>query len=380
MRNILVLFVFLSTYLTSAIAAPALIPAPPHVNATAHLLIDHNSGHVLAEHNADKQIEPASLTKLMTAYVVFFELERGGISLEDKVKVSEKAWRTSIGGSRMFIKVGSYVFVKELLKGLIIQSGNDAAIALAEHTADTEASFVELMNQHAERLGMNATHFKNSSGLTDNEHYTTVHDLAILSRAVINDFPKHYTRYKVKKYSYNNITQYNRNRLLWMDERVDGLKTGHTEAAGYCLIASAKKNDMRLISIVTGTSKDDARISASRKLLNYGFRFFETSLIHKANTEITNMRVWKGEKQQLSLGISKNLYITTPKGSGKKIKNNIKVEAMIEAPVAEGQSYGQLNIVLGDKQLATQKLVALSAIKKGGLWRKLIDNIQLLFQ
>ena len=378
MRNILILVTFLFTYVTTVIAAPSLIPAPPRVNAKAYLLIDHNSGHILAEHNADKQVEPASLTKLMTAYVALFEIERGGISLEDKVKISEKAWR--MGGSRMFINVNSYVSVEELLKGLIVQSGNDASVALAEHIAGSESAFVELMNQHAERLNLISTHFNNSTGWPDKNHYTTARDLAKLSQAIINDFPEHYAWYKIKKYTYNNITQPNRNRLLWLDERVDGLKTGHTKAAGYCLISSAKQNNMRLISIVTGTNKDSARIAASRKLLNYGFRFFETNLIHKANTEITNMRIWKGEQEQLSLGITKDLYITVPKGLSRKIKNNIKVEAMIEAPVAKGKSYGQLNVMLGDKQLVTQELVALSSIKEGGIWRKLSDYIQLMFQ
>lgn len=378
MRNTFALFILLSTFLTSAIAAPALIPAPPRVNAKAYLLIDHNSGHILAEKNADKKIEPASLTKLMTAYVVLFEIERGGISIDDEVKISKKAWR--MRGSRMFIRVNSLVSVKELLKGLIIQSGNDASVALAEHVASNESAFVELMNQHAEQLNMTSTHFNNSTGWPDKNHYTTARDLAKLSQALINDFPTHYSAYKEKVYTYNNIRQYNRNKLLWLDDRVDGLKTGHTEAAGYCLISSAKNKNMRLISIVTGTNKDDARIAASRKLLNYGFRFFETNLIHKANAEITNMRVWKGEEQKLSLGISENLYVTTPKGLRKKIKNNLKVEAMIEAPVNEGQSYGQLNIMFGDKNLDTRELVALSSINEGGIWRKLVDNVQLMFQ
>ena len=378
MRNIFILFIFLSGFLTSAIAAPSLIPAPPRVNAKAYLLIDHNSGHILAEHNADKQIEPASLTKLMTTYVVLYEIERGGISLEDDVKISEKAWR--MRGSRMFAKVNSLVSVKELLKGLIVQSGNDASVALAEHVADSEAAFVELMNQHAARLDMTATHFNNSTGWPDKNHFTTARDLAKLSRAIIRDFPAHYSWYKIKKYTHNNITQPNRNRLLWLDDRVDGLKTGHTEAAGYCLISSAIDNGTRLISVVTGTNRDDARIAASRKLLNYGFRFFETNLIHKANTEITKMRVWKGEKEQLALGISKNLYITTPKGVRNKIKNNIKVEAMIEAPITKGQSFGRLNIMLGKEQIATQELIALSTINEGSIWQKLSDNIQLMFQ
>ena len=378
MSNILVLIFLFSTFLTSAIAAPSLIPAPPRVNAKAYLLIDHNSGHILAEKNADKQIEPASLTKLMTAYVVLFEIERGGISVDDEVKISKKAWR--MRGSRMFIRVNTNVSVKQLLKGLIIQSGNDASVALAEHVASNEAAFVELMNQHAERLNMTATHFNNSTGWPDKEHYTTARDLAKLSQAIVNDFPIHYSTYKEKEYTYNNIRQYNRNRLLWLDERVDGLKTGHTEAAGYCLISSAKNKNMRLISVVTGTSKDDARINASRKLLNYGFRFFETSLIHEANTEVTNMRVWKGEDQRLSLGLKENLYVTMQKGMRNKIKNNLKVEAMIVAPVAEGQSYGQLNIMLGKKNLASRELIALTNINEGSIWRKLIDNIKLMFQ
>ena len=377
-RNIFILLVLLSSFISSVLAAPALIPAPPRVNAKAYLLIDHNSGHVLAEQNADKRIEPASLTKLMTAYVVLYEIERGGISLDDKVKISEKA--RQMGGSRMFVEVNSYVSVTNLLKGLIIQSGNDASVALAEHIASDEASFVELMNQHAERLNMNATHFNNSTGWPDDNHYTTARDLSILSRAIINDFPKHYPAYKEKEFTYNNIKQNNRNRLLWLDDRVDGLKTGHTEAAGYCLISSAKNDNMRLISVVTGTSRDEARIAASRKLLHYGFRFFETNLVHKANEEITNLHVWKGEEQKVSLGIEKNLYITLPKGLHRKIKNNIKVEAMIEAPVTQGKSYGQLNIMLGKKKLTSRELIALNSVKEGGIWRKLIDNIQLMFQ
>jgi len=376
------LFLFLSLFahltLTTATAAPSLIPAPPRVNAKSYLLIDHHSGYVLAEKNADKRIEPASLTKLMTAYVVLFEISRGGISLEDEVKISKKAWR--MGGSRMFIEVNKFVSVKKLLKGLIIQSGNDATVALAEHIAVSEQAFVELMNQHADRLEMSSTNFNNSTGWPDKKHYTTARDLAKLSRAIINDFPEHYSAYKEKEYTYNNIRQYNRNRLLWLDDRVDGLKTGHTEAAGYCLISSAKQKGMRLISIVTGAAKDDARISSSRKLLNYGFRFFETNLVHKANSKITEMRVWKGEKQQLSLGITENLFITTPKSLSKKIKNNIKVEAMIEAPVIKHQSYGEVNIMLGDKQIATRDLVALSAVAEGSIWQKLMDSIQLMFQ
>lgn len=378
MRFILSIIFFTHLFLSTASAAPSLIPAAPRVNAKSYLLIDFASGQILAEKEANKQIEPASLTKLMTAYVVFYEISRGSISLDEEVKISKKAWR--MRGSRMFVEVNTFVTVEKLLKGLIIQSGNDATVALAEHIAVNESAFVELMNQHAERLEMNATNFNNSTGWPDKGHYTTARDLAKLSRAMIRDFPEYYSSYKIKEYTYNNIRQYNRNKLLWLDDRVDGLKTGHTEAAGYCLISSAKKDNMRLISIVTGSTKEDARISASQKLLNYGFRFFETKLVHKANTEITNMRVWKGDTERLSLGVTENLYVTTSKGSRNKIKSNIKVEAMIEAPVADGATYGQVNVMLGSKQLASQELVALASVNEGSIWRKLVDNIQLMFQ
>lgn len=378
MRILVILALFSHLFLAIATAAPSLIPAPPSITAKSYLLIDHDSGYVLAEQDADRRIEPASLTKLMTAYIVLFEVSRGVIRLDDEVKISEKAWR--MGGSRMFIRVNTLVSVDKLLKGLIIQSGNDATVALAEHIAQSEQAFVELMNQHAVRLGMTATNFNNSTGWPDNNHYTTARDLAKLSRAIINDFPDHYATYKEKEYTYNNIRQYNRNRLLWLDDRVDGLKTGHTETAGFCLISSAKQDNMRLISIVTGANKDDARISASRKLLNYGFRFFETNLIHTTNSEITKMRVWKGDTEQLSLGIDKNIYVTTAKGLYKQLISNIKVEAMIEAPVKKGQSFGQLNIMLGDKQLVTRELVALTSVAEGSMWHKLVDNIKLIFQ
>ncbi len=378
MRKTLYLLITLFTLSLSANALPSLVPSPPRIDAKAYLLMDHHSGTVLAEKNADKRIEPASLTKLMTAYIVAYEIERGSISMDDEVLISVKAWRMK--GSKMFIREGTHVSVDKLLKGLIIQSGNDAAVALAEHVAGSEEAFVELMNQHAQRLGMTSTHFNNSTGWPDKNHYTTVRDLAKLTRAVINDFPEHYAVYKIKEYTYNNIRQSNRNGLLWRDDRVDGLKTGHTEAAGYCLIASAKQNDMRLISIVMGTSSDAARIATSRKLINYGFRFFDTRLLHKANEPVTNIRIWKGEEEELPLGIEKDLYITIPKGQYKKLKTLIKLDALIEAPAKKGQAYGDLEIMLGDKLLLDRKLVALKDIKQGGIWRKMVDSIKLWFQ
>ncbi len=359
-------------------AAPSLVPSPPAINAKAWLLIDYNSNQVLAEHNVDEQVEPASLTKMMTGYVVQKEIENGSISMDDMVLVSEKAWRMK--GSRMFIEVNKRVSLRDLLKGMIIQSGNDASVALAEHVAGSEDAFVQLMNQYARSLGMNGTHYMNSTGWPEKNHYTTVRDLAILARALIRDFPEHYAWYKEKVFTYNNIKQNNRNRLLWLDERVDGIKTGHTESAGYCLVASAKEGDMRLISVVVGTSSDKARSATSRKLLNYGFRFYETFLLHKANEPLTTMRIWKGEKENLPLGLSEDLYLTLPRGQRSKVSASMTVEPMLVAPAIKGQSYGTVDIKLGNRTLVSKPLVALEDIPEGGLWRSLVDNIMMMFQ
>ncbi|MGD8812556.1 MAG: D-alanyl-D-alanine carboxypeptidase family protein, partial [Thioalkalispiraceae bacterium] len=290
----------LSLLSLSVNAAPNLVPAPPAIGAEAYLLIDHHSGRVIAEKNPDKRIEPASLTKLMTAYVVFYEMRNGTLDNEEQVKVSKKAWR--MGGSRMFIEVGKSIKVEKLIKGMIIQSGNDATVALAEHIAGSEDGFVTLMNRHAQNLGMTNTNFTNSTGWPDENHYTTAHDLAILTRKLIEQFPEHYALYKIKEYTFNNIRQFNRNRLLWRDDRVDGVKTGHTESAGFCLISSAIQDEMRLIAIVLGTNSEQARENDSRKLLNYGFRFYETFPLHASNEALTSMRIWKGEEEQLALG------------------------------------------------------------------------------
>lgn len=379
MLNKLRLIFLLNLFCVSLLnAAPSLVPAPPNIGANAYLLLDHNSGYVIAEHNADQRIEPASLTKLMTAYVVLYEIQRGSISLDDEVKVSEKAWR--MGGSRMFIEVNTKVSVNDLLKGLIVQSGNDAAVALAEHVADSEANFVALMNKHAQRLGLTSTQFANATGWPDPNHYSTARDLAKLSQAMINDFPEHYSWYKIKEYTYNNIRQSNRNRLLWLDESVDGIKTGHTESAGYCLISSALRSDMRLIAVVTGTNSETARINSSRKLLNYGFRFYETFLLHDANQALTDMRVWKGAEETVPLGISKPLYVTAPRGIRNRIKAKLQIDAMIEAPVTKGHEYGKINVMIDNEQLVSRPLIALASVDEGGLWTRLVDNIQLMFK
>lgn len=377
MRSFLTLTLLFLLLDSFAVATPAIVPAPPNLSAKAWLLIDHNSGRVLVEHNSHQRVEPASLTKMMTAYVVLYTMRNGSVSAEDMVRVSEKAWRMK--GSRMFIEVNSLVSVDELLKGMIIQSGNDASVALAEHVAGNEDAFVDLMNQHARSLGMTETNFTNSTGWPNAEHYTTPHDLAILSRALIRDFPDHYTWYRIKEYTYNNIRQFNRNRLLWLDDNVDGIKTGHTESAGYCLVASARKDDMRLISIILGTDSDNARASSSRKLLSYGFRFYETFLLHRANEPLENMRIWKGENETVPLGLQEDLYITIPRGQRNKVNANMTVETMLVAPAKKGQTYGSVNIMLGEEKLRQQSLVALEDVPEGGLWRQMIDNIKLLF-
>ncbi len=363
---------------SAAQAAPSIIPSPPKLAATGYVLMDYQSGQVIAENMANQRLEPASLTKMMTAYVVSHELKSEHISLNDKVRISEKAWR--MPGSRMFIEVGSEVSVEKLLKGLIIQSGNDASVALAEHVAGSEDSFVPLMNAHAKTLGMGGTHFANSTGLPHPDHYTTPHDMALLAAAIIRDFPDHYDWYSEKSYSYNNISQNNRNLLLFRDKSVDGLKTGHTEAAGYCLVASALRKEMRLISVVMGTRSEKARAQESQKLLNYGFRFYETHLLYSAGQELKEMRIWKGESEALKLGLRDELYITVPRGQYKKLNASLSVDKTIVAPVTRGQALGSVSIRLEDEVLAERPLVALHEVKEGGLMQVLKDNALLMFQ
>jgi D-alanyl-D-alanine carboxypeptidase (penicillin-binding protein 5/6) len=379
MRRLLPIFTFvLLALFVAASQAATLIPATPKIKAKGYLLIDFNSGRVLAEKKSGKRLEPASLTKMLTSYVIANELANGNISLDDEVRISEKAWRMQ--GSRMFIEVGKKVSVEKLLKGVIIQSGNDATVALAEHVAGSEDAFVSLMNQHAAELGMLDSHFMNSTGLPNKNHYTTPRDLAKLAIALIRDFPEHYKWYSEKKFVFNKISQYNRNRLLWRNKFVDGIKTGHTDSAGYCLVASAFRDDMRLISIVLGTRSDEARSSESQKLLTYGFRFFETHRLYKANEPLTTARVWKGAQEELSLGLAEDLYLTIPKGQYKKLVANMNLDARITAPIKKDQTFGSVNVSLGDEQYAKRELVALTAIESGGLFSNLIDEVKLLFE
>lgn len=359
-------------------AAPDFVPEAPNIAAEGYVLQDYHSGRILAEKNADERLEPASLTKLMTAYTIFDELRSGNIAKDDEVRVSKKAWKTV--GSRMFIKVGSRVKVGELLKGMIIQSGNDASVALAEHVAGSEDAFVALMNAHARSLGLTGTHFVNSTGLPTPEHYSTPRDMAKIAEALIREFPEYYSLYSQKKFTYNDITQYNRNKLLWRDESVDGLKTGHTDSAGYCLVASAKRDDMRLISVVMGTGSENARAQESQALLNYGFRFFRTHKLYAAGEPLKSVRVWKGETDSLPLGLAEELYVTVPRGRYDQLNAKMIVGRTLTAPVKKGQQVGTVNLSLGGNTLMDRPLVALADVSEGGLWDRLVDSVMLLFE
>lgn len=351
-----------------------MIPSPPSLAASSWMLMDADTGEVLVSHNADERLPPASLTKLMTAYLVEHELDRGDIDRDDQVLVSEKAWRT--GGSRMFIQEGSLVSVSQLLKGVIIQSGNDASVALAEHIAGGESAFADLMNQQADRMGMENSHFVNATGLPDENHYSSAHDMAQLASHIINDYPEQYKLYAEKEYTYNDIRQPNRNRLLWRDSSVDGLKTGHTEAAGYCLVASAKRDDMRLISVVMGADSDEARAQESQKLLSYGFRFFETMELYPQGAVLATPRIWGGEKNNLRLGVDREVSMTVPRGRGEEMAARLNLPSSIDAPVEAGERLGTLEIKLGDEVIGERPLVALESIEQGGIFKRLLDTVR----
>ena len=372
--------VFLVFSLISGAWSQAATPVPkaPSIAAKSYLLQDFYSGQSIAEQNSDQPMEPASITKLMTAYVVFTEIRNGSLALSDKVRISEKAWRTP--GSRMFVEVNSQVSVADLLKGMIVQSGNDATVALAEHIAGTEASFAGLMNHHAKELGLTRSNFVNSTGLPDKEHYTSARDIARIAHALIEEFPEYYQWYSEREFAYNDITQYNRNRLLWRDDSVDGIKTGHTDSAGYCLVTSAQREGMRLISVVLGTKGEEARADASQSLLNYGFRFFETHKLYDADNKLTTARVWKGATESVDLGLNRTLYVTIPRGEYKNLDAAMQLQDQIIAPVAQGQALGQVVVRLADKLVSEKDLVALQAIDEGSFWQRIVDEAMLYFQ
>lgn len=366
----LLLFLFCASL---AHAAP--LPSAPKVNATGYLLIDYDSGQILAEHNAKARLEPASLTKIMTAYTVFRELANNQIGLEDEVLISEKAWRT--GGSRMFVEVDTRVKLEELIKGMVIQSGNDASVALAEHVAGSEETFAAMMNELAVQLGMESTNFTNSTGWPDDNHYTTPYDIARVAIATIRDYPQYYPWYAEREMTYNNIVQRNRNRLLWKDDSVDGMKTGHTEAAGYCLVTSAKRGNMRLIAVVMGTESEKARATESLKLLNYGFRFFETHRLYSAGESLETTRVYKGDRERVQLGTARDIYVTVPRGQYVNLSPRLNVTDNLVAPLQKDRAYGQLTVTLDGETLVSEPVVALQNIGEGGFLHNAADSVRL---
>ena len=362
----------------SVVAQVMPAPAPPIIGAKSYLVIDSKTGHEIAALNPDAPLAPASLTKIMTTYVVFKALKQGQLRLEEEVTISEKAWRT--GGSRMFIEVGKKVTVEDLLLGMIVQSGNDASVALAEHVAGTESVFAELMNQSSAELGMHSSHFLNATGLPAEGHTTTARDLATLTRAMIAEFPDYYPWHAVKEFTFNDITQSNRNKLLWRDASVDGLKTGHTDEAGYCLVASARRDDMRIVSVVLGTSSEKARADGSQALINYGFRFFETRLLFKAGEEVTTARVWKSANENSRLGLMKDLYITVRRGAYDQLESSLDIPSIVLAPVLAGQPVAELKVRLGGEELLSEPLRALDDNPRGSFWQRTRDSVSLWFE
>lgn len=354
------------------------VPAPPQVQARGYYLIDHFSGKVLAAANENERLEPASLTKLMVAYAVFHALQNGRIKIDDQVRISPHA--RSQDGSRMFVEVGTLVSVEDLIQGMIVQSGNDATVALAEHVAGSEPVFVDLMNQYAQQLGMTGTHFQNSPGMPGPEHYSTARDMAVLASALIREFPQYYQWYSQRQFTWNNITQPNRNGLLDRDPSVDGLKTGHTASAGYCLVSSAKRDDMRLISVVMGSPSVRARETASEALLNYGFRFYETRKLLAANEPVVQVPVWKGAVKEIALGPSADVVVTMPRGQDQQLQVTADVQSPLLAPLETQAEAGKLRIVHGDTELGVYPLHPLAPVAPAGFFSRLIDDIKLMFQ
>jgi len=357
------------------VAAP--LPAAPQLSASSYLLIDHVSGRVLAEKNIDLRIEPASLTKMMTAYIIIDEIIKGGADLDEPVVISDFA--QSMPGSRMFIEEGTVGTVADLLRGLIVQSGNDASVALAEHFAGSEQGFVDLMNDKADELGLNNTRYANSSGLPHPDHYTTARDLGIVARATIADHPEFYRMYAEKEFVFNGIKQKNRNTLLWRDDSVDGIKTGHTEAAGYCLVASAVRDNMRLISIITGTASDKTRIAESQRLLNYGYRFFRTEKVYSAGEVVSAARIWMGKQEQIELGVAEDLYITLPRSQFETLKSDIQIAEYIRAPIDIGDEFGRTVLRTDGEVIGEVPLLALHRVEKGGLFLRMKHSIMRYF-
>jgi D-alanyl-D-alanine carboxypeptidase (penicillin-binding protein 5/6) len=357
---------------------PAVIPAAPQLAATGFILVDATTGSIVAESNSEQRLPPASLTKMMSSYLVVDEIEKGRITEDGMVNISVKAWK--MGGSRMYVKEGTQVPVIDLLRGVIIQSGNDSTVALAEYVSGNEDAFVDVMNQKAAQLGMTNTHFENSTGWPADGHLTTAKDLAVLARAIINDHPTHYPLYAEKYFFYNNIRQPNRNMLLFRDETVDGLKTGHTEEAGYCLVASSKRENTRFIAVVMGTVSESARAAETEKLLAYGFRYFQTTPLYQAGQQVSTSRVWAGKTEEVTIGIPNNIVLTLPKGREQALQAKMHINELIKAPIAVGQELGNLTVELDGQLLVNTPIVALSAVEEAGFFARLIDNLKLFFR
>ncbi len=353
--------------------APLVIPPPPTIDAKAYIIVDASSGKVVGASNPDLQLPPASLTKLMTLYLTFSALANGQIHLDDQVPISKKAWQT--GGSRMFVKPGDTVTVRELLQGIIVDSGNDACVAMAEYIGGTEASFTDLMNQQAQRLSMNNTHFTDCNGLPHPDHHSSARDMAILARAIITQFPEYYKGFSQKEFTYAGITQKNRNRLLWLYPNTDGLKTGHTDEAGFCLVSSAKQGNTRFITAVFGAPSDNARAEDSQRLLTYAARFYESKKLYNANQPISQVRVWKGDDKEVAVGVLSDLYVTIPAGRANKITTQTLLPSKLNAPIQKGQVLGKVTVLIDNKAIAEYPLVALKNDPKGGLWTRMTDSV-----
>ncbi|EIJ41345.1 D-alanyl-D-alanine carboxypeptidase [Beggiatoa alba B18LD] len=376
--SLLLLGLLIYPWISHAESITNLAPTPPTLSARNYFLLDFHSDAILMEKGADERIDPASLTKLMTAYIVFEALKTGRIKLTDEVLISEKAWKMS--GSRMYVEVNSRVPLESLIKGMIIQSGNDASVALAEYVSSSEETFVDLMNRKAQQLGLKNTRYANTTGLPVENHYSTTRDLAYMAKALIRDFPEYYRYYSEKEFAYNNITQTNRNLLLWRDASVDGVKTGYTETAGYCLIASAKRGEMRLIGVIMGTAGRTERADENQKMLEYGFRFFETYELYKPRQALNNEKVWQGEVGQVALGLADSLYITIPKGQYAQLSASIQLNGKIIAPVSAGATYGRLIIRIANQAIAERPIIALNNVNTGNWFQQSIDYFWSLWE
>lgn len=361
--------------------AQSMVPKAPKLNLDSYILLEANTNTVIAEFNSENQISPASMTKVMSGYVIADQIASGAISLDDKVLVSEKAWKT--GGSKMFIEAGKRVSVRDLLSGIVIQSGNDATVAMAEYVAGSEEGFVDFMNAYASELGLSNTLFQNAVGWTDPNHFSSVNDLAQLTKALIANFPDHYATYKEKEFTFSGIRQLNRNKLLWRDDSVDGVKTGHTESAGYCLISSAKRNDMRLIAVVAGSPSENERLISSQRLLEYGFRFFATQKLISKDSEITSAKVWGGKMDEVALGTKEDILLTLPRSDFKNIKANYNFKNNIQAPISNGDVIGDIEFISNDRVVLSAPLVAIESVEAKGffgrIWARIVFWILSLF-